>query len=55
MAVIADGADIDFFGFWAKTPVAPNKFSNPIPFCKGLLKCYQILLERFRFRHLSIV
>jgi hypothetical protein len=26
---IADGAKVDFFGFWAITPVALNGFSNP--------------------------
>jgi hypothetical protein len=41
---MADGAEVDFLGYSAITPVALNGLSNPTPFFGGLPKCFQILL-----------
>jgi hypothetical protein len=50
MPFIADDADIKFFGFWAITPVAPNKFSNPTPFIK-----MAEIFKRANFHFLSVL
>jgi hypothetical protein len=45
---MADGAEVNVFGFSVVTSVALNRLSNLKPNFKGLLHCCQILLDRFQ-------